>query len=188
MAVACHRSASARFLGRGTCSCLEVDAHHDPKAADAALPSSPHVISRSTTTECPRVPGRSGAGPDSELFEDVLDVLSDRVRRDEEPRGDLAVCLASRDPTEHLRLTRRQAVVSIESATDGGTSLHPNQMRSEKLREASAPDPCSSSRCARDRWIASGPARPAATDGERHRSRGAARRSRSTRASDAGGA
>jgi hypothetical protein len=48
-----------------------------------------------------------------EFLEDVLDVLSDGMRRDDEDGGNLSGCVAGSDQVKDLCLTRRQRMLGI---------------------------------------------------------------------------
>jgi hypothetical protein len=72
---------------------------------------------------------------DVELFEDVLDMLPNGVRRDEEQFCDLAVLLATGDPAENLRLPRGQPQATVGTPTEIGVDLDSYEMRTEQRQE-----------------------------------------------------
>jgi hypothetical protein len=86
---------------------------------------------RRPARECPR--DRGATGPDIELFEDVLDVLPDRVPRDEEDRGDLPRRLPVCDPAQNLGFTSRQRRALSVARSCG--CVHLDQRRPKELEE-----------------------------------------------------
>src|SRR3954451_4161168 len=79
--------------------------------------------------------GRGGPRPHVELLEDVLDVLADGVRRDEEELRDLGVLLAVCDPAEDLRFAWRQAAVTVCAASEAGVAADPDEVRAQQGEE-----------------------------------------------------
>src|SRR6185437_14706635 len=91
--------AYVQSAGIGARSCFR-SSSVTPRPSLAALPNATRSANR-------RGDG-AGTRPDAELFEDVLEMLAHRSRRDEQPPGDLAVRQPLRNQLEHVLLPLRQ--------------------------------------------------------------------------------